>query len=44
MFNLRDANYNKELPWNCIFKEKKIKESDTFDENNNPFCDGSFEP
>ena len=44
MFNLRDANYHKELPWNCIFKEKKIKESDTFDENNNPFCDGSFEP
>jgi hypothetical protein len=19
MFNLRDANYHKELPWNCIF-------------------------
>jgi hypothetical protein len=20
MFNLRDANYHKELPWNCVFK------------------------
>ena len=43
MFNLRDANYHKELPWNCIFQRvTQFKYQYTADEN--PFCDGIFEP
>ena len=37
MFNLRDANYRKELPWNCIFENvENLK--DSYSENENPFC------
>jgi type II secretory pathway pseudopilin PulG len=43
MFNLRDANYHKELPWNCIFKRTEINSSKIYAENENPFCDGLFE-
>ncbi len=39
MFNLRDANYHKELPWNCIFTKKNVS---TYNENENPFCIGYF--
>ena len=38
IFNLRDANYHKELPWNCIFIKKEIVE-EPYDEDINPFCD-----
>jgi hypothetical protein len=42
IFNLRDANYHKELPWNCIFEYKETPEDIKLDENdqeiNNPFC------
>lgn len=40
MFNLRDANYYKELPWNCIFKDDASDELS--DENDNPFCKWYF--
>lgn len=40
LFNLRDANYHKELPWNCIFTPKTINNS--FNEDENPFCNGYF--
>lgn len=37
MFNLRDANYHKELPWNCIFQwESKIDVDE--------WCKDKFEP
>lgn len=36
MFNLRDANYRKELPWNCIFN--KSEPNEPINENENPFC------
>lgn len=42
MFNLRDANYHKKLPWNCIF-QRKTWTITLSDENDNPFCDGKFE-
>lgn len=46
IFNLRDANYHKELPWNCIFEYKKnpgdIKLDDNDQEENNPFCKWYF--
>lgn len=38
MFNLRDANYHKELPWNCIFQWA----SESFDKNLE--CKNKFEP
>ena len=42
MFNLRDANYHKELPWNCIFNHEdnpwEIKLDDDGHELSNPFC------
>ena len=45
MFNLRDANYRKELPWNCVFKPNKnpgpIDDKNILD---NPFCDEYFTP
>ena len=39
IFNLRDANYHKELPWNCIFKPITIDPNKVYDEDKNPFCD-----
>ncbi len=41
MFNLRDANFHKELPWNCIFKHIDSLKAE-YNENENPFCDGYF--
>lgn len=38
LFNLRDANYHKELPWNCIFDPKLT--NGYIDEDENPFCKG----
>jgi prepilin-type N-terminal cleavage/methylation domain-containing protein len=42
VFNLRDANYHKELQWNCVFNnEADISNFDVGDdlrERNNPFC------
>ncbi len=40
MFNLRDANYHKELPWNCIFNHIESLKPDGYEEDENPFCDG----
>ena len=42
MFNLRDANYHKELDWNCIFKRFEINPNETYSESDNLFCDGKF--
>ena len=46
MFNLRDANYHKELPWNCIFKYSSdpmvIVLDDHNNETSNSACDGYF--
>ena len=46
VFNLRDANYHKELPWNCIFNNEAaandFKVDDTFQEESNPFCKWYF--
>ena len=39
LFNLRDANYHKELPWNCIFNHIDSTKS-SYDVNENPFCNG----
>lgn len=39
LFNLRDANYHKELPWNCIFNTKDSNVTLT-NEDDNPFCKG----
>lgn len=43
VFNMRDANYRKELPWNCIFKynEKDITITldDNWDEISNSACE-----
>ncbi len=38
MFNLRDANYHKELPWNCIFDKTKYDKNRIYNEDENPFC------
>ena len=44
VFNLRDANYHKELPWNCIFDNEanandfKVDLWNLEKETNNPFC------
>ena len=37
VFNLRDANYNKKLPWNCIFIPVEKLEPE-YKEDVNPFC------
>ena len=37
MFNLRDANYHKELPWNCVFRPVSILQIQ-YSEDVNPFC------
>lgn len=49
MFNLRDANYHKELPWNCIFKRNDNPSSQPIDldeeendETESLFCDWKF--
>lgn len=39
VFNLRDANYHKELPWNCIFTPVETLKSE-YEEDDNPFCNG----
>ena len=45
IFNLRDANYHKELPWNCIFTKIEDKDlKDNYEETENPFCDKYLEP
>lgn len=41
LFNLRDANYHKELPWNCIFNRVESL-SIPYDEYANPFCNGDL--
>ena len=41
MFNLRDANYHKELPWNCIFTPIENPKGE-YSENENPFCKWYF--
>lgn len=41
MFNLRDANYRKELEWNCIF-EDNFNTDKEYEENENPFCGWYF--
>ena len=41
MFNLRDANYNKNLPWNCIFhynENSEIEVDSNYNEIKNPYC------
>ena len=43
MFNLRDANYHKELPWNCVFTPVEALKSE-YEENVNPYCNSLFEP
>lgn len=49
MFNLRDANYHKEVPWNCIFDPNAnigdwIEEDENGNETKNPYCKSYFEP
>ena len=47
MFNLRDANYHKEVPWNCIFNPNEggsITEEEDGTESTNPYCNGYFKP
>lgn len=43
MFNLRDANYRKELEWNCIFNHVEQLNNE-YEEDENPFCSGYFKP
>ena len=44
MFNLRDANYHKELPWNCIFDKTAFTASNQKVTIDNTGCGGSFIP
>ncbi len=48
VFNLRDANYHKKLPWNCIFNhvdgEIKIEIDNDGNEINNSACIWKLEP
>lgn len=37
IFNMRDANYHKKLPWNCIFNRVDSL-STSYGEDENPFC------
>ena len=41
LFNMRDANYHKELPWRCIFKAMDI--TNTIEEDKNPYCEHNLE-
>ena len=43
VFNLRDANYHKELPWNCIFQPVD-KLAGAYNEDDNPYCNNFLEP
>ena len=38
LYNLRDANYHKEQPWNCIFNRIEHL-NEEYNEGDNPFCD-----
>ena len=40
VFNLRDANYHKKLPRNCIFTPTEIDNNKVYEEDENPFCNG----
>ena len=42
MFNLRDANYHKEMPRNCVFKNTSLS-NNWYDEDYNPFCEKIFD-
>ena len=46
LFNLRDANYHKELPWNCIFQKndnpRTINLDENWEETSSPFCINSL--
>jgi hypothetical protein len=46
MYNLRDSNYRKKLPRNCIFVQNTsvgtIELNDDGTEKTNPFCAGEF--
>ena len=44
LFNLRDANYHKELPRNCIFNRVKKLSENPYDEDDNPFCSWYLKP
>lgn len=49
VFNLRDANYHKELPWNCIFKPNpsgniSIKLDENGNEISNSACNWYLKP
>lgn len=48
IFNMRDANYHKELPWNCIFNQVDDEIQISVDENGNEIsnsaCDWKLEP
>ena len=41
IFNLRDANYHKELPWNCVFKRVENLQLE-YEQDENPFCNSYF--
>ena len=43
MYNLRDSNQRKSLPRNCVFQPSEVT-SISLDDEQNPFCDGLFEP
>ena len=42
VFNLRDANYQKKLPRNCIFKYTVLDPEYGYAENEEPFCEWRF--
>jgi hypothetical protein len=39
MFNMRDANYRKELRRNCIFNKDGFEPNRPYSEVDEPFCD-----
>lgn len=39
VFNMRDANYRKKLPWNCVFDKSKFNPDTPYKEEDKPFCD-----
>lgn len=41
VFNMRDANYHKKLPWNCIFNRVDSLHA-SYGEDENPFCINSL--
>ena len=44
LFNMRDSNYHKELPRNCIFTRVDENDEKIYDEDENPFCNGYIKP